>query len=328
MMPYFSRGSVAQHKARAEALLNEIIDVPDANLPMPLAGNPADWAREREVEGWHGICASDHLWVGQTVYPHVFVVLATMAAATTRIRLTSSFANNLFRSPVEFAQASLTLNMLSGGRFEPGLGAGWMGQEMVATGRVFPDGPTRVGMYREALTIVRSLLRTDTCSFKGEHYSIEITDPPMACVMNPPPDLIGSASGPRALRKITPLVDRLEITASGRALRGGSLDMSVYASITEDEVREAVARARAVREEVPIGTYIMIATGDDPKVRGMAAALGVNFFSRFVGRPDSVAQALLDLEGLGFDRIQLTPASPGSLTAVGTHLGLDQAPSA
>ena len=61
---------------------------------------------------------------------------------------------------------------------------------------------------------------------------------------------------------------------------------------------------------------------------GMAAALGVNFFSRFVGRPDSVAQALLDLEGLGFDRIQLTPASPGSLTAVGTHLGLDQAPSA
>ena len=189
-----------------------------ANLPMPLAGNPADWAREREAEGWHGICASDHLWVGQTVYPHVFVVLATMAAATTRIRLTSSFANNLFRSPVEFAQASLTLNMLSGGRFEPGLGAGWMGQEMVATGRVFPDGPTRVSMYREALTIVRDLLRTGTCRFKGEHYSVDITDPPMACVMDPPPDLIGSASGPRALREITPLVDRLEITAAHAGL--------------------------------------------------------------------------------------------------------------
>jgi len=79
---------------------------------------------------------------------------------------------------------------------------------------------------------------------------------------------------------------------------------------------------------VPIGTYIMIAAGDDPKVRGMETALGDNFFSRFVGRPESVAQALLDLEGLGFDRIQLTPVSPGSLTAVGTHLGLDQAPSA
>lgn len=158
------------------------------------------------------------------------MVLATMAAATTRIRLTSSFANNLFRSPVEFAQASLAHNMLSGGRFEPGLGAGWMGQEMVATGRTFPDGPTRASMYREALTIVRALLHTGTCTFKGEHYSVAITDPPMACVMDPPPDLIGSASGPRALREITPLVDHLEITASGRALRGGSLDMAVYAS--------------------------------------------------------------------------------------------------
>ncbi|MEN3973649.1 LLM class flavin-dependent oxidoreductase [Emcibacter sp. SYSU 3D8] len=252
-----------------------------ANLPMPLAGNPADWAREREAEGWHGICASDHLWVGQTVYPHVFVVLSAMAAATTRIRLTSSFANNLFRSPVEFAQASLTLNWLSGGRFEPGLGAGWMCQEMTATGRVFPDGPTRVSMYREALVIVRDLLRTGTCRFKGEYYNIDITDPRMACVMDPPPDLIGSASGPRALREITPLVDRLEITASGRALRGGALDMAAYASITEHEVREAVARARAVREDVPIGTYIMIAAGDDPRVRGMETALGGNFFFAF-----------------------------------------------
>lgn len=83
-----------------------------------------------------------------------------------------------------------------------------------------------------------------------------------------------------------------------------------------------------VREDVPIGTYIMIAAGDDPKVRDMEAALGDNFFSRFVGRPESIAPALLDLEGLGFGSIQLTPVSPGSLTNVETHLGLNQAPSA
>lgn len=292
-----------------------------ANLPMPLAGDPSDWARRREAEGWHGICASDHLWVGQTVYPHVFVLLATMAAATTRIRLTSSFANNLFRSPVEFAQASLTLNALSGGRFEPGLGAGWMEEEMLRTGRPFPDGPDRVTMYREALTIVRDLLRTGTCRFHGEHYNIDIADPPLACVTDPSPSLIGSASGPRALREITPLVDRLEITASGRALRGGALDMQVYASITEDEVRDAVAKVRAIRPDVPLGTYIMIAAGDDPKVSQMKAVVGDRFFSRFIGSGREVAQALRDLEALGLDRIQLTPVAGGSLEAVGPHLG-------
>ena len=74
--------------------------------------------------------------------------------------------------------------------------------------------------------------------------------PANAQLADAPPTLIGSASGPRALREITPLVDRLEITASGRALSGGTLDMAVYASITEDEFSEAVARARAVRPDV------------------------------------------------------------------------------
>ncbi len=268
------------------------------NLPVAADLDPVAWARDMEAQGWHGICASDHLWVGQTVYPHVFVTLAAMAAATTRIRLTSSFANNLFRHPVEFAQAALTLDRLSGGRFEPGLGAGWLEDEMTRTGRAFPGGGDRVTMVREALTIVRQLLRTGTCRFEGEHYTVDIADPPMANVPATPPTLIGSASGPRALREITPLVDRLEITASGRALRGGRLDMQVYASITEDEFRDAVARARAVRPDVPLGTYIMVAAGDEPRVKELKAILGNNFFSRFVGDAASVAQALLDLEGI------------------------------
>jgi alkanesulfonate monooxygenase SsuD/methylene tetrahydromethanopterin reductase-like flavin-dependent oxidoreductase (luciferase family) len=293
-----------------------------ANLPMPLAGDPGAWAREREQEGWHGVCASDHLWVNQTVYPHVFVLLATMAAATTRIRLTSSFANNLFRSPVEFAQASLTLNMLSGGRFEAGLGAGWMEDELIRTGRPYPEGGTRVSMYREALTIVRALLATGTCTFRGEHYTLDIHDPPLACVMHPAPPLIGSASGPRALREVTPLVDRLEITANGRAIRGGSLDMAVYASITEQEVREAIARARAVRGDMPLGTFIMVAPGEDARIQPLKAMLGAGFFARFVGSPASVAQALLDLEGMGLDRLQLTSFGGGSMDLLAPHLGI------
>lgn len=290
------------------------------NLPVAAGLDPVAWARDMEAQGWHGICASDHLWVGKTVYPHVFVTLAAMATATTRIRLTSSFANNLFRSPVEFAQAALTLDALSGGRFEPGLGAGWLEDEMIRTGRPFPGGGDRVSMYREALTIVRRLLRTGACRFEGEHYRVDIGDPPMANVPATPPTLIGSASGPRALREITPLVDRLEITASGRALRGGTLDMQVYASITEDEFKDAVARARAVRPDMPLGTYIMVAAGDEPRVAELKAVLGNNFFSRFVGEAASVAQALLDLEGHGVDRVQLTSFTSGTLGALRSRL--------
>src|SRR4051794_1120573 len=95
-----------------------------ANLPASVfvAGGSA-WAQARERDGWDGICVSDHLFVGMAAaFPHLWVKATELACATARIRLMSSFANNLFRSPVEFAHAALTLQQVSGGRFEAGLG--------------------------------------------------------------------------------------------------------------------------------------------------------------------------------------------------------------
>ena len=69
--------------------------------------SPAVWARRREEEGWDVLGCADHFFsVRRGAYPHVWVTLATFAAATSRVGLTSSFANNLLRSPVEFAQAA------------------------------------------------------------------------------------------------------------------------------------------------------------------------------------------------------------------------------
>ena len=79
------------------------------NFPAGGAVKPGTWAAAMESEGWHGVCASDHLWVGTTRYPHVFVAATQMACATRTIRITTSFCNNLFRSPVEFAQAALAI---------------------------------------------------------------------------------------------------------------------------------------------------------------------------------------------------------------------------
>ncbi len=173
-----------------------------ANFPPGTNVAPDDWAKAKEVEGWHGVCASDHLWVGTTRYPHVFVAATQMACATQTVTVTTSFCNNLFRSPVEFAQAALALQAASNGRFEAGLGAGWAQDEIEAIGQTFPDGPTRVSMYVEALQIVRQLLATGQCQYRGEHYQIDITDDHrLAEVTDQPPLLIASAGGPRALRE-------------------------------------------------------------------------------------------------------------------------------
>ena len=286
-----------------------------ANYPAGTGIEPDVWAREKEAEGWHGVCASDHLWVGSTRYPHVFVAATQMACATSAVRITTSFCNNLFRSPVEFAQAALALQSASAGRFEAGLGAGWSRDEIDAMGGRYPDGPTRISMYVEALQIVSALLRTGQCRFQGKHYQVDIGgEQRLAPLSEHPPPLIASAGGPRALKEVTPLVDRVEIKASARATRVGHLDFQIMASVTEEEVRGQIERVRRVDGTVPLGIFVLTAVGDDPAVQTLKQGLGNGYLSRFMGAPEDVARALRDLGELGIDRVQLTELTPGSHT--------------
>src|SRR6476659_8881671 len=86
---------------------------------------------------WVTNVLSDGLW------PHPFVLLGAMAAATSRVALMTATANNLVRSPVETAQAAITLNDLSQGRFALGLGAGWNRNRIEAMGIEFPSPRAR-----------------------------------------------------------------------------------------------------------------------------------------------------------------------------------------
>ena len=121
------------------------------NMPGARFHEPGTWASQMETQGWHGICASDHLWVTDHTYPHVFVAATQMACATREILITTSFCNNLFRSPVEFAQGALSLQQAPNGRFEAGLGAGWAESEMVAMGMRYPEAGERMSRYIEAM---------------------------------------------------------------------------------------------------------------------------------------------------------------------------------
>jgi alkanesulfonate monooxygenase SsuD/methylene tetrahydromethanopterin reductase-like flavin-dependent oxidoreductase (luciferase family) len=291
------------------------------NFPASSGVSADVWARQKEAEGWHGICASDHLWVGATRYPHVFVAATQMACATSNIKITTSFCNNLFRSPVEFAQAALSLQAASAGRFEAGLGAGWEQDEIEAMGETYPDGPTRVSMYVEALQIASSLITTGQCSFAGEFYNIDIGgEHRLAEVTDNPPPLIASAGGPRALREVTPMVDRVEIKASARASRVGYLDFDIMASVTEEEVRNNVERVRNIDASIPIGIFILTGVGDDPVVHNLKAGLKGGYLSRFMGDAAEVANALQELGEMGIDRIQLTQLAPGAHSALAEHL--------
>lgn len=290
-------------------------------MPGNRFNEPGTWAKEMEDAGWHGICASDHFWVTNHLYPHVFVAATQMACSTSKIKITSSFCNNLFRSPVEFAQGALSVQQAAQGRFEAGLGAGWAEAEMKAIGMRYPEPRERIGMYIEAMNIAGQIIKTNQCQFSGDYYQIDISgDNFVGPKLESPPALVGSAGGPRGIREITPLVDRIEVKASARSTRGGAIDLEVMATVTEDEVKQSIERVRKVDKDIPIGIFILTAAGDNEAVNSMKDMMGNGFLGNFMGHPEEVSSALESLGALGISRVQLTEFAPGSHDALAPTL--------
>lgn len=279
--------------------------------------DPVEWARERESEGWPVLAAADHLWDATRPYAHWAVTLTQFAMATTAPRITSSFANNLLRSPVEFAQAALSLQRASGGRFEAGLGAGWAESEITGIGGRFPPPGERAARYAEAMHVVRELFTHGRCSFDGEFVRVDV---PMIGPAVTPPPLVASVGGPRTIREVVPLVDRVEIKVSSPATRGGALDLSKLGEITIGHLDDLVERVRAVRDDIPIGVFLMVGCSDSPRVAAMAQMLDGTFMGSLFGEPARVADAIAALVDHGIERAQLTPVCPETLALLAPHL--------
>ena len=102
---------------------------------------------------------------------------------------------------INFAQAALQMQSVSGGRFEAGLGARWSRDEAVGAGIGYPSAGVRAGRYIEAIQIVRALLATGACSFVGQHHQVNVPPigPRPSCG---PPPLVASLGGERTIRSI------------------------------------------------------------------------------------------------------------------------------
>jgi alkanesulfonate monooxygenase SsuD/methylene tetrahydromethanopterin reductase-like flavin-dependent oxidoreductase (luciferase family) len=280
--------------------------------------DPIAWAREREDEGWAAIGCADHFYSAHRGYPHLWVTLGAFAAATSRVVLTSSFANNLFRSPVEFAQASLQLHKISGGRFEAGLGAGWDRGETEAAGLTYPEAGERAGRYAEAIQVVRQLFATRTCSFHGRYYDVEV--PRLGPPSGGAPPLVASLGGDRTIREIAPLVDRVELKLNAPATRDGSLDMAKLAQIPRSHVTDLVAKARAVNPTVPLGILVLCSVGEDERTTAMSEQLGDSLMGGFFGPTEKVVGSLRALADTGLERVQISPFTDASYSLLAPHL--------
>lgn len=145
-------------------------------------------ARWAESIGITYIAVHDHLG------PHLAAIslLTAVAMATDRVRLTPLVFNNDLRHPAVLAQELATLDILSGGRLDIGLGAGWNEPEYRATGIAYDPAPIRIDRLEEAIAVFRGLFTDGPFSFAGRHYTIDGLDSQPKPIQRPhPPFLIG-----------------------------------------------------------------------------------------------------------------------------------------
>ena len=153
-------------------------------------------ARRAEELGYDAFMVPDHL--GRQLAP--IAALATVAAATTRLRIAPFVFANDFRHPLILAGEAATLDVLSGGRLLLGLGAGWRVTDYRQLGLAYDEPRIRVDRLIESVAIVKRLMLGEVVTHLGAYYSLDRARLAPLPVQRPPPPLIIGGGGPRMLR--------------------------------------------------------------------------------------------------------------------------------
>jgi F420-dependent oxidoreductase-like protein len=237
-----------------------------------------------------------------------WATLAALAARTSRIRLGTLVSPATFRHPSVVAKSVATVDQISGGRVELGLGAGWHEGEHRAYGFEFPPTPTRMERLAEQLEIVTRSWTEDAFSFSGRHYQLQDLRALPKPVQRPRPTLlVGGAAGPRSLALAARYADEYNTVgvpleelperhgrlleawrAAGRDPATARLSLMTTCVVGRDraEVTERVGRVLAVT-----GSSDSVAEVIDERPNWL------------LGTVDEVAERLKELEGAGVGRV-------------------------
>ena len=152
---------------------------------LDLAGiDPADqWramlgvAQAAEAGPWESVWVYDHFHTvpmpTAEATHEAWTLMAALAAATNRVRLGQMCTCMAYRNPVYLAKVAATVDLVSGGRTEMGIGGGWYEHEWRAYGYGFPTAGQRLAMLDEGVQIMRQAWTEGAVSFKGEHYQVD-----------------------------------------------------------------------------------------------------------------------------------------------------------
>lgn len=224
-------------------------------------------AQQAEEYGFDTFVVPDHL--GDQVGP--LAGLGALTQATDKIRLGTSVLANGFRNPVVLAKELATVDVLSKGRLEVGLGAGWKQDEFLAAGLEYDSPGTRLAKLDEALSILDVLLRGRECTFDGKYYQVQGHKGTPRPRQGPRPPLCTGGGGPKMLRLAAKHADIISVVpATSKQGKGLLSSITLDKTIEKVNLINEAAGDRFPEIELNWAISAIVVTDDREKTAEMA----------------------------------------------------------
>jgi probable F420-dependent oxidoreductase len=224
-----------------------------------------------ETLGYKTLYLPDHF--GDQLSP--IAALMSAADATTTLRVGSLVFDNDYRHPVVLAKEAATLDLLSEGRLDFGLGAGWQVSDYEQTGIPFDPPGLRIERMAEGLEIIKSFFAGGSVSFAGKHYKVDGVEAAPAPVQKPHPPIVLGGGGKRMLHLAGREADIVSVNfnlSEGRVNR--KLVRTGLAEATDEKVAwiKEGAGDRFAAIELSVTVFVANVTDDRDTVAGALAA--------------------------------------------------------
>jgi probable F420-dependent oxidoreductase len=286
-----------------------------------------DLARAAESLGYSVVTVPDHLFDHMSPMP----ALGAIAAATTTIRLGTLVLANDFRNPVLTAREAATVDVLSGGRLEVGLGAGWTRSDYRQLGFTYDPPSIRIERLEEAIGIMTKLWRGDRVTQSGTHYRIEDAGcEPLPLQKPRPPLVIGGGA-----RKILNLAGRhADLVNIHDNLSATQVEQPPPAAVMLSDVDKKIAWVREGAGErfasIELSARILVAeVTDQPETtaadfgskHGISPSEALASPHLLLGSVDGIVEALLERrQRFGFSHYVWTDSAMETLAPIVSRL--------
>ncbi len=235
-----------------------------------------DLVKKSEDLGYSSMTLPDH-FDGQLAPA---IALQVAADVTTKLRVGALVWCNDYRHPVVFANEMATLDIMSEGRLELGIGAGWMKSDYDAAGLTYDRPGVRIERLVESVTVLKGLFGDGPFSFEGEHYTITDLDLQPKPVQKPHPPILIGGGGKRMLRNAGRLADIVGINPN---LKAGLVDATTASDATAARFTEKLgwvkegAGDRFNDIELNVRVFVMVYTDDRTgTAEALAPAMGMS----------------------------------------------------